>query len=150
MAGQPIIRAYRIRLAEQGGPKAALDRIAAGEKFGRIAASMGISRAFLSFYLLRVLPGGKAAVWVARCKAAELEARAEYEQASKSGRSSEALDWIAANGGMPDPAQGVTEHRLVQSGVPDIARLHVEALKEYHRRNPNWELQQSAGAPVQE
>ena len=142
MAGQPIIRAYRIRLAEQGGPKTALNRIAAGETLGRIAASMGISRAFLSFHLLRVLPGGKAAVWVARCKAAEMEARAEFEQASKSGRPSDALDWIAANGGMRPPTLALDSVGPFGIDGTEIGRLHVEALKKVNR-----EFQQQAGGP---
>ena len=142
MAGQPIIRAYRIRLAEQGGPKAALNRIAAGETLGRIAASMGISRAFLSFHLLRGLPGGKAAVWVARCKAAEMEARAEFEQASKSGRPSDALDWIAANGGMQPPTFASDSFRSSETERTEIGRLYVEALRKVNR-----ESQQQAGGP---
>ncbi len=101
MAGRPIDRAYRIKLEAAGGPKMVLDQMAAGVAMSIVARSIGVSRAFLSFHMFRHLAGGRAAVWLARCKAAESAARVSFEEASRAAHPTPALEWISENGGFP-------------------------------------------------
>jgi hypothetical protein len=143
MAGQPVTRLYLARVQERGGAGAILDSLAAGEKIQELARGLGVSRSFLSDYMLK-LPGGSAAMWLARCLATEAGARASFTRAEaliKTGshQSADAVEWIRARGGLhtrgnstnPDTlstALGYTSEQ--QRG---LGQMHLEALKRRSR-----------------
>lgn len=133
MPAHRITKTYRSRFRKHGGVKAALDRLAAGERIAAIARAMEVSRAFLSFELLRVTPGGKAAVWLARCKASESAAWASYRSASERGQASPAFEWITEHWGpIPgkvDPGEGAARSDAPAPLQAEFSRLHIEAMR---------------------
>jgi hypothetical protein len=137
MAGTPIRRAFIARIQERGGVGVILDQIAAGKKIPQIAPGLGVSRPFLADYL-RTLPGGRAAVQIARSLAAESAARASLEKAESklqaAGRgASDAMMWLQSRGGFRQAPR--SESSVKPNAAPvyvserqrEMGRLHLEA-----------------------